>query len=226
VNILLVEDDLDLAGALAGVLAPLGHHLVCCGDGMEALVAARRRPFDAMILDLGVPTIDGLQLLQRLRDGGSELPVLVLTARGSVGDRIAGLNVGADDYLAKPFDLGELQARLNALLRRVRVSGDQICGNLRLDVATGAFFNDLRPLEMSPREGALLKALMRSAGQAVTREALREQVFGTQAEPGVDAIEVLVHRLRKRIAGASAEIMTLRGIGYLLIDSALAQRHA
>ena len=215
-NILLVEDDLDLSSALSGVLAPLGHHLVCCADGMEALVAARRHAFDVIVLDLGLPTLDGLQFLQRLRDGGSAVPVLVLTARGDTQDRIAGLNLGADDYLAKPFDLGELQARMNALCRRVRGAADLCCGNLRIDAATGVCYNDLRPLELSPREGALLKVLMRNRGQAVTREALREQVFGADADASSDVVEVLVHRLRKRIAGASAEIMTLRGVGYLL----------
>jgi two-component system response regulator TctD len=225
VNILLVEDDLDLSSALGGALAPLGHQLVCCADGMEALVAARRHPFDAIVLDLGVPTLDGLQFLERLRDGGCEVPVLVLTARGTVDDRIAGLNLGADDYLAKPFDLGELQARLNALLRRVKGSGDLTCGNLRMDAATGVFYNALRPLELSPREASLLKILMRSQGLAVTKELLRERVFGSGSDCGADAVEVLVHRLRKRIAGASVEIMTLRGVGYLLIDEAIARRH-
>lgn len=225
-NILLVEDDLDLSSALGGALAPLGHQVVCCGDGMEALVAARRHTFDAIILDLGVPTLDGLQVLERLRDGGATVPVLVLTARGDVGDRIAGLNLGADDYLAKPFDLGELQARLNALLRRVKGTGDIICGNLRLDAATGVFYNALRPMELSPREGSLLRILIGSQGLAVTKETLRERLFGVDSDAGPDAVEVLVHRLRKRIIGSCVEIMTLRGVGYLLIDEAISRRNA
>jgi two-component system response regulator TctD len=225
-NILLVEDDLDLSSALSRVLLSAGHQVVCCADGMEALAAARRHVFDAIVLDLGLPTLDGLQILERLRDGGSTAPVLILTARGGTDDRIAGLNLGADDYLAKPFDLGELQARLNALVRRVRGVSELSCGNIRLDSATGVFYNDLRPLEMSPRESALLKVLMRSRGQAVTKEVLRSCVFGDETESSSDVVEVLVHRLRKRIAGASAEIMTLRGVGYLLIDEALAQKNA
>ena len=223
-NILLVEDDLDLSGALSRVLAPLGHQVVCCADGMEALALARRQNFDAILLDLGLPTLDGLQLLQRLRDGGVATPVMVLTARGAIEDKVAGLNLGADDYLAKPFDLSELQARLNALLRRSRGEEDATCGNLRFDKASGVFFNDFRPLELSPREKALLSALLRSRGQVVTKEALRDTVFGMENDASADAIEVLVHRLRKRIVGSSAEIMTLRGVGYLLIDEAIAGR--
>jgi DNA-binding response OmpR family regulator len=222
VNILLVEDDLDLSGALSGVLASLGHQLVCCADGLEALALARRQSFDAILLDLGLPTLDGLQMLQRLRDGDVSTPVMVLTARGAIEDKVAGLNLGADDYLAKPFDLSELQARLNALLRRSRGDEDTTCGNLRFDRRSGVFYNDFRPLELSPREKELLNALLRSRGQVVTREALRDQLFGKDNEASADAIEVLVHRLRKRIAGSSAEIMTLRGVGYLLIDEAIA----
>ena len=223
-KILLVEDDLDLSGALSQVLAPLGHQLVCCADGLEALMLARRQAFDAIVLDLGLPTLDGLQMLQRLRDGESKTPVLVLTARGAIEDKVMGLNIGADDYLAKPFDLAELQARLNALLRRSHGEEDLCCGTLRLDRATGIFYNDMRPLELSPRETALLKALMRSRGQVLTKDALRESVFGADTDSSADAIEVLVHRLRKRITGASVEIMTLRGVGYLLIDEAIAGR--
>jgi two-component system response regulator TctD len=222
VKILLVEDDLDLSGALSRVLAPLGHQLVCCADGLEALAMARRQSFDAIVLDLGLPTLDGLQMLQRLRDGANSTPVLVVTARGSTEDKVMGLNLGADDYLAKPFDLDELQARLNALLRRSAGEEELTCGMLRLDRKSGIFYNDMRPLDLSPREGALLKALLRKRGQVVTKEALREAVFGADAEASSDAIEVLVHRLRKRISGACVEVMTLRGVGYLLIDEAIA----
>jgi DNA-binding response OmpR family regulator len=224
VNILLVEDDLDLSSVLSQVLAPLGHQVVCCADGMEALTLARRQSFDAILLDLELPTINGLQLLQRLRDGGLSTPVMVLTARGATEDKVAGLDLGADDYLAKPFELSELLARLNALLRRSHGDEDTSCGNLRYERASGVFYNDFRPLELSPRESALLVALLRSRSQVVTKEALRDAVFGKDNDASADAIEVLVHRLRKRIVGSSAEIMTLRGIGYLLIDEAIAGR--
>jgi DNA-binding response OmpR family regulator len=223
VKILLVEDDLDLSSALSQVLAPVGHQLICCADGMEALVMARRQPFDAIILDLGLPSLDGLQFLQRLRDSGSKAPVLVVTARGATEDKVNGVNLGADDYLSKPFDLSELQARLNALLRRSHGDEELICGSLRLDPASSVFYNDMRPIDLSPRENALLRALLKSKGQVVTREVLHEAVFGSQGDTSVDALEVLVHRLRKRIAGANVEIMTLRGVGYLVIDEAIAK---
>ncbi len=222
VNILLIEDDLDLSDALSRVLASVGHQVVRCGDGQEGLVLARKHPFDAILLDLGLPTLDGLQMLGRLRDGGCKAPVLVLTARGTIENKVAGLNLGADDYLAKPFDLAELQARLNALLRRSHGEEELNCGNLHLDAATGVFYNDHRPLDLSPREAALLNVLLRSRGQAVTKGVLRDKVFGTDAESSADAIEVLVHRLRKKVACAAVEIMTLRGVGYLLIDEAIA----
>ena len=224
VKVLLVEDDLDLSGALSKVLMPLGFQLVCCADGMEALALARRHKFDAILLDLTLPGLDGLDMLQRLRDGGTSTPVMVVTARGAVEDKVAGLNIGADDYMAKPFDLGELEARLRALIRRSRGEEDLRCGTLRLDRDTGVVFNGLRPVELSPRETTLLKVLLTHCGEAVTKEALREEVFGEQAETSPDAIEVLVHRLRKRIAGSAAELMTLRGVGYLLIDEVIAAR--
>jgi len=224
VKVLLVEDDLDLSGALSRVLAPLGFELVCCADGLEALALARRHSFDAILLDLTLPGLDGLQMLQRLRDGASSTPVMVVTARGAIEDKVTGLNIGADDYMAKPFDLGELEARLRALIRRSRGEEDLRCGTLHMDRETNTFYNDLRPLELSPREATLLKVLMARRGQAITKEALREEVFGEQADTQADAIEVLVHRLRKRIAGTSVELMTLRGVGYLLIDEAIGGR--
>jgi two-component system response regulator TctD len=223
-KILLVEDDLDLSNALSKVLAPLGFRLVCCADGLEALVLARRDRFDAIVLDLGLPGLDGLEVIERLRDGASTTPVLVVTARGATEDKVTGLNIGADDYLAKPFDLNELQARLMALIRRSHREYEPTCGSLRLAPKTGLFYNGLRPLDMPPREAALLKCLMWQRGEVVTKEALREAVFGNDTETSTDAIEVLVYRVRKRIAGSAAEVMTLRGVGYLLIDEAIVDR--
>jgi DNA-binding response OmpR family regulator len=225
VKVLLVEDDLDLSDALSQVLNARGFQVVCCADGLEALAMARRHAFDAIVLDLTLPGIDGLDLLQRLRDDQNEdratVPVLVVTARGAVGERVQGLEGGADDYLAKPFDVTELVARLRALIRRSHGEEELHCGTLRLDRASDLFFNGLRPLELSPREGALLKALIARRGQAVSKDSLHEAVFGAGALEAADAVEVLVHRLRKRIAGCAVELMTLRGVGYLLIDEAV-----
>ncbi|MES2948555.1 MAG: response regulator transcription factor [Pseudomonadota bacterium] len=223
-NILLVEDDLNLVDALSRMLVARGFHVVCCADGKEALMMARHRPFDAALLDLTLPGMDGLELLQRLRDQGSRLPVLVMTARTAVGDRVLGLNSGADDYLIKPFDVEELVARLKALVRRSLGVEDFRCGTLRLDLDNGQVFRGTLPLEMSGRELALLKALMMHPGKAVAKDDLLHTVFGDAGPAGADAIEVLVHRLRKRIHGAGVSLVTLRGVGYYLMDDAVADK--
>jgi DNA-binding response OmpR family regulator len=219
-KLLLVEDDFDLSGVLGRCLASRGYEVLCCADGAEALAAARKKSFDVVVLDLTLPTLDGLEILQRLRSDGNPTPVLLLTARGAVGERIAGLNAGADDYLAKPFDLEELMARLGALTRRLGRDGGLRCGRLRYESASGAFYRDERPLELSPREAELLKCLMSRVDHAVPKEALRDAVFGTDDNTHVDAVEVIVHRLRKKLLGASVELLTLRGVGYLLCDDA------
>lgn len=223
-NILLVEDDLNLVDALSRMLVARGFQVVCCADGIEALVMLRQRQFDAALLDLTLPGLDGLEVLQRLRDEGSRLPVLVMTARTAVEDRVLGLNSGADDYLSKPFDVEELVARLKALVRRSLGVEDFRCGALRLDLDKGRVFRGALPLEMPGRELALLKALMLHPGQAVAKEDLHQTVFGDEGQAGSDAIEVLVHRLRKRIQGSGASLVTLRGVGYYLMDDALADK--
>jgi DNA-binding response OmpR family regulator len=225
-KLLLVEDDFDLLGVLSRSLVSRGFDVLCCADGMEAMLAARKKPFDVIVLDLTLPGLDGLEVLQRLRGGGNRTPVLVLTARGAVGERITGLNAGADDYLAKPFDLEELVARLQALTRRVGRDGHLRCGALHHDAVSGVFYRDQRPLDLSPREGDLLRTLMSRVDRVVPKEELRNVIFGSSDEVQADAVEVIVHRLRKKIVGCNAEILTLRGVGYLLCDdaSAAAQR--
>jgi DNA-binding response OmpR family regulator len=225
-KLLLVEDDFDLSGALSRSLIARGFEVLCCADGIEALAAARKRAFDVIVLDLTLPGLDGLELLQRLRGDGNRTPVLVLTARGAVNERVTGLHAGADDYLAKPFDLEELFARLLALTRRVGRDGQLRCGALHHDAVTGVFYRDQRPLDLSPREAELLRTLMSRVDRVVPKEELRNLVFGGDDEVQADAVEVIVHRLRKKIVGSNAEILTLRGVGYLLCDdaSAAAQR--
>jgi DNA-binding response OmpR family regulator len=215
-KLLLVEDDMDLIRSLSRALDGRGFGVVTCADGVEALSVARRRRFDAIVLDLGIPGMDGLHLLQRLRRGDDATPVLILTARGAVGARVAGLNAGADDYLAKPFDLDELEARVRALIRRASGEGDWRCGHLRYERTSGVFYNAERALDLAPREAALLRALIARCGHAVLREKLHHEVFDGDDAAQSDAIEVVVHRLRKRLLGSATEIMTLRGVGYLL----------
>lgn len=217
-KILLVEDDFDLSGALVRVLVRRGFEVISCGDGMEALNLAKHHNFAAILLDLSIPGIDGLRVLQRLRDADNTTPIMILTARGAVGDRVVGLNAGADDYLAKPFDLDELEARLRAIIRRKGGDREMRCGALRYQQVSGACFRDGKPLDLSPRENALLKALMAQPGQGVTKERLFALVFAAGEDVQADAIEVVVHRLRRKIAGSGAEIMTLRGVGYLLCE--------
>jgi DNA-binding response OmpR family regulator len=217
-KILLVEDDADMSKALVRALGKRGFDVSACADGTLALKKIRDEADDLVILDLNIPGLDGLHILQRIRAQGIATPVIVLTARGAVGDRVAGLNAGADDYLAKPFDLEELEARIHALLRRKggAEASRQKCGQLCFERSSGAFYHDDEPLEFTPREQALLKALMARPGHAVKRERLLQLVFPEDANVQVEAIEVVIHRLRKKLVATQTEIMTLRGLGYLL----------
>ena len=217
-NLLLVEDDVDLALALSRVLCKRGFEVQTVGDGIDALSRLNKRQFDVVLLDLSIPGMDGLQLLTRLRGRGDKTPVLVLTARGGVGDRVSGLNAGADDYLAKPFDLDELEARILALLRRSQGEAQVSCGHLRWQRSSGVFYRHATPLDLGPREHALLVALMSPPGHAVTRDRLYRLVFQGDAVVQIEALEVVVHRLRKKLQHAGVELMTLRGLGYLLRD--------
>jgi two-component system response regulator TctD len=176
-----------------------------------------------VLLDLSLPGRDGLQVLGDARAAGLKTPVIILTARGTVGDRIIGLNTGADDYLPKPFDLDELEARVRALARRVgSPSSDStpaFCG-LRCDASSGAVYLNGLPLELSTRESALLRALLARPGQAVAKERLFELVFPGEVDVHTEAIEVVAYRLRKKLVATPAQLVTLRGLGYLLRASA------
>lgn len=218
-KVLLVEDDWDLSSALSRVLTRRGLLVDHCEDGMQALERLAVGKYDVVMLDLGLPVMDGLQLLSRIRARGHGVPVLVVTARGAVGDRVAGLNAGADDYLAKPFDLDELEARLRALCRRAGVGGEMRCGRLVVDRATGVSYVDGQVLELTPREAALLAALMDRPGYAVTKERLMALVFPAGQPTQADAVEVVVHRLRKKLGETGVQITTLRGVGYLIQPS-------
>ena len=217
-KILVVEDDPDLSRALVRALDKRGFTVTPCFDGLKAFQAIRQNLHDIIILDLNIPGEDGLHLLQRMRNAGIDTPVLILTARSSVGDRIAGLNAGGDDYLSKPFDLDELEARIRALSRRIRGHEEKIvrCGDLRFERESGAFYLENDPLELTPREQAMLQALIANPGHAVTKERLFRVVFSDEEQVHFEAIEVVAHRLRKKLAGTKTVLMTLRGLGYLL----------
>lgn len=221
-NLLLVEDDADLCAALARVLGKRGFAVTTANDGVTALALLKNNAFDAVILDLGIPGVDGLQLLRRLHARRSSVPVLVLTARSAVGDRVAGLKAGADDYLGKPFDIEELHARIDALIRRSRGLDDPSCGSLRYERRSGAFYVNQRALVLTPRERAMLTALMTEPGHAVTRERLMMLIFANEPMMHTDALDVVVHRLRKKLADTNTIITTLRGLGYLIQDENVA----
>ena len=182
-----------------------------------------------MLLDLSLPGLDGLHVLENARRAGLRAPVLILTARGTVGDRIIGLNAGADDYLPKPFDLDELEARVHALARRhagtapiatPTTHDDLVVGQLRYERFSGAIYHQGHVMELTPRELALVHALMARPGHAVSKEKLFELVFPGEVDVQYEAIEVVVYRLRKKLANTGTTLVTLRGLGYLLKASA------
>jgi DNA-binding response OmpR family regulator len=218
-RLLLAEDDFDFSTALSQYLAQRGWDVLCCADGREALVLARKQPFDAILLDLGLPTLDGLEVLQRLRSNDTSIPVLVITARGQLTEKVVGFEAGADDYLAKPFDLPELDARLKALTRRFGRDGQLRCGLLRYDASTGTCWRGDLPLDLSPRESLLLRALLARVDRVVPKEDLMTAVFAGDDSVKADALDVLLHRLRKKLQGSAVEVANLRGVGYQLRDA-------
>jgi two-component system response regulator TctD len=221
-KLLLVEDDAPMRSTLERTLSRRGLQVTSCGEGPRALALWRAAPPDVVVLDLNLPGLDGLQVLDQARRSGLATPVLILTARGTVGDRVTGLNAGADDYLPKPFDLDELEARLRALARRPSDSGAEKAssplqmGALRYEKESGAMYIQDQVLELTPREAALLQALMTRPGHAVSKERLFELVFPGESDVQTEAIEVVVYRLRKKLAQTGTTLMTLRGLGYLL----------
>ncbi len=220
-KLLLIEDNPAMQTTLQRSFERLGMQVVVCGDGRRALDRWRASVPDVVLLDLSLPGVDGLDILSAARAEQLETPVLILTARGTVGDRILGLNTGADDYLAKPFDLDELEARIRALARRrLPVTATAEFAGLRAEADTGAIYLHGQALELSVREAALLRALLARPGHALPKERLFELVFPGEPDVQTEAVEVVAYRLRKKLAGSQAQLVTLRGLGYLLKASA------
>ncbi|RAU35727.1 response regulator [Pseudomonas sp. RIT411] len=217
-RILLVEDHPPLAESVAQALKNAGLNVDLLNDGVAADLALQSESYALAILDVGLPRMDGFEVLARLRERGDRLPVLMLTARGEVKDRVQGLNLGADDYLAKPFELTELEARVKALLRRSVLGGDrqQRCGPLIYDLNTSRFTLGEESLSLTSREHAVLAALIARPGRVMSKEQLAAQVFGLDEEASPEAIEIYVHRLRKKLEAGAVRIVTFRGLGYLL----------
>lgn len=220
-KILLVEDHPELCEWLAKSLGQAGYVVEIADRGDHAEHHLLTGEYDGVLLDLSLPGKDGLEVLRSLRARGSRVPVLIFTARGSVDDRIRGLNLGADDYLPKPFELGELEARLKALLRR---SAGQLphvsLGRLSFETVSRLPTVDGVPLALTPRELAVLEALLTRIGRPVARDVLFEKIFSMEQDARPEAIEIYVSRLRKKLEGSGAMITTVRGLGYLIAAQA------
>ena len=232
-RLLLVEDDPYLQETLARSLSRRGMQVSCASSAAQAMSLWKSVRPDVVVLDLTLPDGDGLNVVSQIRKEGLTTPVLVLTARTTVGDRVLGLNSGADDYMAKPFDLDELEARVNALDRRARSNPATLdqregsapvradlhtfqLGALTLDTLNGAAYLNRQPMELTPREVAMLQALMSQPGQAVSKERLFAAVFPLELDVQFEAIEVVAYRLRKKLTDTGLGLVTLRGLGYLL----------
>jgi two-component system response regulator QseB len=215
-HVLLVEDDPLLGDALRAGLQTIGHTVDWVRDGLAADQALATCRFDLMVLDLGLPRRDGLSLLRELRQQGSQLPVLVLTARDTVADRVSGLDAGADDYLVKPFDLDELAARLRAIARRRggRAQPELRHGALVFDPAARRVTLNGRPVDLTAREIAVLATLLEHAGRVLSRERLDEALYGWDEGVESNALEVHIHHLRRKLG--KELIRTVRGVGYLV----------
>lgn len=217
-RILVVEDDKALRHSLEASLHEAGFEASCINSGEQALQLERAEVFDAAILDIGLPDIDGFEVLRTLRRRGSSTPVLMLTARDALGDRVAGLDLGADDYLVKPFAPSELVARLRAIVRRRQgqAAGAVVVGTLFCDWRTGrALVND-RDLALRPREWAALRVLASRPGQVVDRDLLAAEVFPQDEAPSLNALEIHVGRLRRKLQPDGPAVTNIRGRGYRL----------
>lgn len=223
-KLLLIEDQLEMQTTLERAFQRRGIKVTVCGDGAKALDRWQASVPDVVVLDLSLPGLDGLEVLSQARRAGLRTPVLILTARGTVGDRILGLDTGADDYLPKPFDLDELEARIRALARRRADDASAASPpgglvpfhGLSGDDSSPAVYFHGTPLDLAPREVALLRALLVKPGHAVSKERLFELVFPGEQDVQYEAIEVVVYRLRKKLGPTGTQVVNLRGLGYLI----------
>jgi two-component system OmpR family response regulator len=218
-RLLVVEDDDKIASFVVKGLKEAGYAVDRSGDGEDALILAEATPYDAAIVDLMLPRLDGLSLVQRLRAKGNRMPVLILSAKASVDDRVRGLEAGGDDYLTKPFAFTELLARMQALIRRASHSTEPTrltCGDLTLDLLTREAMRGTERIELQPREFALLEFLMRHVGRPVSKTMILEHVWDYSFDPGTNVVDVLVHRLRSKIDPDRTRLHTVRGVGYVL----------
>lgn len=224
-RILLAEDEHALGEWLCKALEQSGCRVVWVDDGRFVEGALQNQNFDVVVLDLGLPGRSGSDVLKRLRAQDQHLPILILTARNSLADRVDSLNDGADDFLAKPFAVAELEARLMALVRRARGNSHSIfsVGELQFDATSKQFKLSGVVLSLSPREHSLLRILIQRTGEPLSRNNIMERIFGDDEDVQSSAVDVLVHRLRKRLENSGVNIVTYRGLGYVLETSASTQ---
>jgi two-component system OmpR family response regulator len=217
-RILLVEDDAMLADAIARAFIQSAHAVDLVANGEDADRALLTTDYDVVLLDIGLPGLDGLQVLKRARMRRSTVPVLVMTARDTVEDRVGGLDLGADDYITKPFHLSELEARVRALIRRAHLAGspDLVHGRIKLDTAGRRLFCDGEPLDVSAREFAVLELLLLRAGKVVTKQQILESLYGWEDVSASNTAEVFIYRLRRKLEACGVDIRTVRGMGYLI----------
>lgn len=217
-KLLLVEDNAELAHWIVNLLRSENFAVDCAPDGESADAMLGTQRYDVVLLDMRLPRMSGKDVLARLRRRGDNVPVLMLTAHGSVDDKVDCFSAGADDYVVKPFDARELVARIKALIRR-QAGGKSTaltCGDLQYNTDTREFRHQDVPLVLRRREHAILETLMLKQGKTVTKAALMESVYSLEDEPSPDAIDIYIHRLRKHLSTSTAQIMTLRGLGYIL----------
>lgn len=217
-RILVVEDDAMLADAVARALSQSAHAVDVARSGEDADRALSAISYDLVLLDLGLPGLDGFDVLKRLRARRIKVPVIILTARDSVEDRIAGLDLGADDYLTKPFHLSELEARVRALIRRANAgtTSELVHGRLRLDTAGRRLFCDAQPVDVSARELAVVELLLLKEGRVVTKQQIVDHLYGWEDASTSNAVEVFIYRLRKKLENSGVSIRTVRGMGYMI----------
>lgn len=217
-RILLVEDDAMLAETVTRALTQSAHAVDCARSGEEADGVLATEQYDLVLLDVGLPKLDGYEVLRRLRARRSAVPVLMLTANDAPEDVVKGLDLGADDYLTKPFRLSELEARVRALIRRANasVTSEIVNGRLRLDMAGRRLYLDDRPMELSQRELAVIELLLLREGKVVTKQQIIDHLYGWEDVSSSNAVEVFIHRLRRKLEDSGVSITTVRGMGYLI----------